>query len=456
MLLSTLLAPVVSLQNPLLPLLSGMGAIELKPFEWPAAVCICIIVLLLICSAFMSASEVAYFSLSPQDIHNIRESNDKVDKRVLHLLENSERLLATILIGNNVVNIAIILLSNYTLEQIVDFSNSEVLRFILQTIGLTFLILLFGEIIPKVSVRPNPMSFSKKASGVLSVLFKTFGFASKGLVKMGRHFSKNDKKSYDLSVDDLSKAVELTEGKSPEQSEIMESIINLYAKTADEIMTPRVDMLDVNFDWDFRHVLDFIVEGGKSRYPVYKGTEDTIMGFLYIKDCIDHIDDKEDFDWHKIMRKAYFVPENKMLDDLLEEFRSEKIHMAIVVDEYGGTQGVITLEDILEEIVGEIADEYDVAEIPYTKLPSGELLFPAKTQITDFCRLLSLPTNVFEGIDQEVDTIGGIFLEMKQVIPRVGDSVEYNGIKLTVMQMDKYRIQELKVKIGAQHQSASH
>lgn len=393
----------------------------------------------------MSSSEVAFFSLSPQDIHAVRESNAPVDKTLLHLLEHSERLLATILIGNNVVNIVLILLSNYTLSILVDFGEANALRFTLQTIGLTFIILLFGEIFPKVWVRQRPLLFSRFSAPIIKVFYKLFASSAKALVRAGNRINKGERKGYDISVNDLSKAVELTEGKSPEQSEIMEGIIKFCDKTAEEIMVPRIDMEDIDCNWSFSRVLELIVNAGFSRLPVYEGTEDNIKGILYIKDCIPFIDKGDDFNWQSLIRNAYFVPENKMLDDLLEEFRSEHIHIAIVVDEYGGTSGLITLEDILEEIVGDISDEYDEEELPYIRLADGSYLFVAKTPITDFCRLLRLDGDIFESIDQEVDTIGGIFLEMRQEIPHVGDVVTYKDFRLEVTAMEKLRIQELKV-----------
>ena len=407
----------------------------------------------------MSSSETAFFSLSPQDLATIKESDASSDKKLLHLLGQSEQLLATILIGNNIVNIGVVFLSNYIITSLVDFGSAIALSFILQTIGLTFILLLFGEITPKVIARQNPLKMSRLSAPLMSILFKGLTPGAKALTRTSRLSDKGSKKrrKQSISVDDLSKAVELTEGKSPEQSEIMEGIIKFHDKTAVEIMVPRIDMVDIDYSWTFERVLTLINESGNSRLPVYEGTQDTIRGILYIKDCIPYINSPKNFDWHKLIRPAYFVPENKMLDELLEEFREERIHMAIVVDEYGGTSGLVTLEDILEEIVGEISDEYDEEELPYTLLQDGSYLFQAKTQITDFCRLMAVDDDYFDQIEQDVDTLGGVFLEKKQEIPHVGDKVKFRDLQLEITEMDKFRIQQMRVIIPPEivHKGAS-
>lgn len=415
------------------------------PMSWQAAISLVVVVILLLLSGYMSSSETAYFSLSPQDINTIKESDAHNDKRLLNLLEHSEQLLATILIGNNVVNMAIVFLSNYALFLLIDFGGATTLRFVLQTIALTFLLLLFGEITPKVIARKNPLAMSRFSTPLMVPLFHLLKPMSKALMATSNHTKGKEEKGKELSVDELSKAVELTEGKSPEQSEIMEGIIRFHDKTAVEIMVPRIDMVDVDYTWPFSKVLALVVESGNSRLPVFEGTQDNIKGILYIKDNIPYIGEGDLFDWHKLIRPAYFVPENKMLDELLEEFRAERIHMAIVVDEYGGTSGIVTLEDILEEIVGEISDEYDEVELPYTLLADGSYLFQAKTQLSDFCRLLGIDYSFFDDVEQEVDTLGGVFLEVKQELPHVGDKVQYRGMELEVVDLEKLRIQQMRI-----------
>lgn len=436
----------------LLSVNSLFEGVEVLPFTWQVGVALFFVLVLLLLSGYMSSSETAFFSLSPQDLATIKDSDSPTDKKLLRLLGQSEQLLATILIGNNVVNIGVVFLSNFVITSLINFGNALALSFILQTIGLTFVLLLFGEITPKVIARQNPLWLSRFSAPFMGFVFRVLAPAAKALIKTSRLSSSKSKKrrKQSISVDDLSKAVELTEGKSPEQSEIMEGIIKFHDKTAVEIMVPRIDMVDIDYNWPFSKVLELIIGSGNSRLPVYEGTQDTIRGVLYIKDCIPYINSPEDFNWHKLIRPAYFVPENKMLDELLEEFREERIHMAIVVDEYGGTSGLVTLEDILEEIVGEIADEYDEEELPYTQLQDGSFLFQAKTQITDFCRLMNVDDDYFDEVEQEVDTLGGVFLEQKQEIPHVGDKVNYRELQLEVTEMDKLRIQQIRIVIPAE------
>jgi len=316
--------------------------------------------LLLIISGFMSSSEVAFFSLSPTDIDAIKEEEDPADPALLDLLKDTERLLATILIGNNLVNVAIVILTGYAFGLIFDFSSSPALGFIVQTVILTLLLLLFGEIIPKVYAQAHPLSFSRFSSGKMRVVSRLLYPFSSFLMRTTSLVTRRmQPRRYDLSVDELSQAVDLLEGHEPEEKELFEEIINFHHKTASEIMVPRVDMTDIDISWDFHRMLSFAVESGYSRIPVYEDSEDNIKGILYLKDLIPYKEREATFDWRGLIREAYFIPENKPLDDLLEEFRSTKKHIAVVVDEYGGTSGIVTMEDLLEEIVGEITDEYD-------------------------------------------------------------------------------------------------
>ncbi|WP_052102491.1 gliding motility-associated protein GldE [Porphyromonas gingivicanis] len=425
--------------------------IQVLPFTFGAAIALLLIVVLLVLSGYMSSSEVAFFSLSPQNIHEVRNSNTPTDQKLLTLLSESEKLLATILIGNNIVNISIVLLSNYWVRLTFDFGEAESMRFIVQTIALTFILLLFGEIIPKVYAQNNPLAFSRFSTKIMYPLHRLLSPLSKLLIKISSSLDKKTSKQYSLSVDDLSKAVELTIDQTEEESKLIGEIIKFHAKTANEIMLPRVDMVSVDYSWTFTEVLAFILEAGYSRIPVFQGTQDDIKGILYIKDCIPYAQETDEFNWHRLIREAYFVPENKKIDDLLEEFRSQRIHISIVVDEYGGTSGLITLEDILEEIVGEITDEYDEEELLYTRLPDGSLLFEGKTPINDFCRLLDIDPKVFEEISQEVDTLSGIYLEVKQELPRVGAFAEYAGFRFEITKLEKYRIMQMRITLPKEY-----
>lgn len=416
------------------------------PFTSGVAIALIITVILLFLSAFMSSSEVAFFSLRPVDIESIKNKEAKVDPILLSLLGDSEKLLATILIGNNIVNVAIVIVTSYAFGLIYDFSNAPLVGFLIQTVVLTLLLLLFGEIIPKIYAQRLPLRFSRFSAPKMQVLSKIFAPLSTALVKSSSVVTKSiGKKKYDISMNDLSEAVDLIQDSTTEGKAMINEIINFYNKTASEIMVPRIDMVDVDISWDFKKMLSFVVNSGYSRIPVYEGSEDNIKGILYVKDLIPHKDQDETFNWSSLVRKAYFVPENKKLDDLLEEFRANRMHISIVVDEYGGTCGIITLEDVLEEILGEISDEYDDEELPYKILPDGSYLFEAKTSLTDVQRILEINSGTFGKFEEEVDTLGGLVLEIKQDLPKVGDVVVSGVWKFQVIRIEKHRIIEVKI-----------
>ena len=380
-------------------------------------------VLLLFASGFISASEVAFFSLKPNDINRIKEGNHPADSVILDLLNNSEFLLATILIANNFVNVAIVMLCTYGINEWLDFSNVPMLGFVLETIVLTFLLLLFGEIMPKIYAKQNTLPFIHKAAPTLLNIQKICKPLAALLVHSTSTINKTlAKKKYDISVDELSKALELTSKAIPEEKE----------------------MLDIKAN--FKEVIDTIIKCGYSRIPVYSGTEDNIKGILYIKDLLPYLDKPETFRWQSLIRPAYFVPETKKIDDLLEEFRTNKIHMAIVVDEFGGTSGIVTMEDILEEIVGEISDEYDEDEKQYIRLADGSYIFEAKIQLTDFFRATDTDPADFEKITEEVETLAGLLLEIKGDFPRRREVIEYKNYRFQILEMDNRRI--LKVKFN--------
>lgn len=398
-------------------------------------------VLLLFASAYMSSSEVAFFSLGPNEVEQIKEEGQDADATLLGLLDNSEQLLATILIANNLVNVAIVVLMSYAFNLIFDFAQNPALGFILQTVVLTFLLLLFGEIIPKVYAQAKPLALSRFSAPTMAFLSKLLRPASSLLINSTKIItSRMERKRYDISMDDLSQAVDLLADKRPEEKQIFEEIINFYSKTASEIMVPRIDMVDIDYEWDYHKMLSFALECGYSRIPVFEESEDNIKGLIYIRDFIKHREEAADFDWHSIIRPTHFVPENKPLDDLLEEMRSKKIHMAIVVDEYGGTSGLVTMEDIIEEIVGDISDEYDIEALPYKILSDGTYLFEAKTPIGDVHRYLNLEDGAFGTCEALVDTLGGLFLEIRQELPRLGDKVDAGAWTLTVKALERFRI----------------
>ncbi|MCD8193017.1 MAG: gliding motility-associated protein GldE [Tannerellaceae bacterium] len=403
--------------------------------------------LLLLVSGFISASEVAFFSLTPADINDIKEENNPSDPLIRRLLDRSEYLLATILIVNNFVNVAVVMLCTYAIHSWINFSAVPVLGFVLETVALTFLLLLMGEIMPKIYAQRNSLRFVRASVSILNGLEKLCRPLSRLLVTSTSLINKAlRKKKYDLSVDELSKALELTSTEMPEEKEMLEEIIKFYNKTASEIMTSRLDVEDLDIKSSFRAVVDFIIRSGYSRIPVYAGSQDNIKGILYIKDLLPYIDKPDTFRWQSLIRPAYFVPETKKIDDLLEEFRTNKIHMAIVVDEFGGTSGIVTMEDILEEIVGDISDEYDEDEKQFIRMADGSLIFEAKISLNDFFRITDVEEAEFGKLTDDVDTLAGLILEIKGDFPRRREVIEYGNCSFQILEMDNRRI--LKVKFN--------
>lgn len=415
-----------------------------------AIVAFIIAVVLLGCSAFVSASEIAFFSLSPTDLSEIDKEELPADSRIKALLHDSEHLLATILISNNFVNVTIILLLNYFFSKVIVWGHAVVLQFIVITVILTFLLLLFGEIMPKLYSVQHTLQFVRTAAPVLSGLKKLF-FPLSGLLVRSSFFVNKivGKKRYNISVDDLSQALELTDKKEiSNESTILEGIIRFGGETAKEIMTPRMDMVDLEINATYREVLKCIVDNVYSRIPIYSKTPDTIKGILYIKDLLPHLNKPENFRWQSLIRPAYFVPETKMIDDLLREFQQNRIHIAIVVDEFGGTSGIVTMEDIIEEIVGEISDEYDEDERQYIKLNDYTYIFEGKTLLSDFYKILDTDSDVFEDIEGEADTLAGLLLEIKGDFPRPHERMDYGNFHFEILAMDTRRIKRVKVTIN--------
>ena len=401
--------------------------------------------LFLCLSAIISASEIAFFSLSPSDKNEIGESETPFDKTIQSLSESSDRLLATILIWNNFVNVGVVVLSSYALNQMIDFSNAPLVGFIFETILLTFLILLFGEILPKIYAQSHSLSLIRKMAVFLNILMKiTHPFSSLLLTSTRFVNFLSKKKKNDLTADELSKALELTSGELTEEKEMLEGIIGLYNKTAVEIMTSRMDVADLDAKTSFKDVVKYVIEVGYSRIPIYSQNQDNIKGILYIKDLLPYLDKHAEFHWQNLIRPAFFVPENKKIDDLLEEFRKTKTHLAVVVDEFGGTSGIVTMEDILEEIVGEISDEYDDEDSKFIRLADGSYVFDAKILLTDFFRVTGLDSKSFGRLTDEVDTLAGLILEIKGDFPKKKEIVEYEQFAFQILEMDKKRI--LKVK----------
>lgn len=415
-----------------------------------AVVAIVLAVVLLFASGFVSASEIAFFSLAPNDLNDIEEENHSSDKYIKSLLKDSERLLATILISNNFVNVTIIMLCNFFFAEVIDFGTSVILEFIVITVILTFLLLLFGEIMPKIYSAQHTLKFCRFAAPVIYLLKKFFYPLSSLLVRSGFIVNKLvAKRNYSISVDELSQALELTDKTEiSEESNILEGIIRFGAETAKEVMTPRLDMVDLEITTPYSEVLKCVVDNAYSRVPVYMDSRDNIKGILYIKDLLPHLNKGDNFRWQTLVRPAYFVPETKKIDDLLRDFQANKIHIAIVVDEFGGTSGIVTMEDIIEEIVGEINDEYDEEERTYVKLNESTYIFEAKTLLSDFYKILRIDPEEFEEVEGEADTVAGLLLEIKGEFPKLHEKLEFQHYTFEVLEMDARRILKVKVTIG--------
>lgn len=397
-------------------------------------------------SGFISGSEIAYFSLTPDQRDEIAESSKA--QSVERLLSSPERLLATILIANNLVNVTIVILCNFAFNQIFSFS-SGVLDFIFQSVILTFLILLFGEILPKLYANTYTVQWAKMASGGIHTFIRIFFPLSSMLVRSSSIVNRVvTKKTPTVSVDELSQALELTEVKAKDEKDMLEGILEFGATTASEIMTPRVDMTDLDISLTFPQVMDVVLSSGFSRMPVYENTDDNIKGVLYSRDLLPYIGkDIEDFKWQALVREPYFVPESRMIDDLLEDFRRRRIHMAIVVDEYGGTQGLVTLEDVLEEIVGDINDEYDEDELTYKRLPDNSYVFDGKTLLTDFFRVADLNPDDYDDVAEDCDTLAGMLLNIKGDFPKSKESIAYGRCRFLILSIERHRIASVRVRV---------
>lgn len=407
-----------------------------------------IVVVLLVCSGFVSASEIAFFSLTPDDKNAIDESEDERDEVVASLLDDSERLLATILICNNLVNVAIIVLLAYCFGGTVNFGNAAWLEFLVMTVLLTFLLLLFGEVIPKIYSAGHALAFCRFAAPKLQVL-KTLFHPLSGLLLRSKAITKRlaRREAETLTAADLEKAMELTKGEDiAEEEGMLKGIIRFGGETAKEIMTSRVDMVSLDVKDTFQEVLDCIVANNYSRIPVCQGTQDNVKGVLYIKDLLLHLGSgRKNFRWQSLVRPAYFVPETKPVDDLLRDFQSNKVHMAIVVDEFGGTSGLVTMEDILEEIVGEINDEYDEEEKTYHRLNQNTYVFEAKTLLSDLTKILGLDGEYFASVGGEAETLAGLLLEIKGEFPSEGERIEWGRCAFEVLEANPRRIVKVKV-----------
>lgn len=415
-----------------------------------AIIALLIAFLLLVCSGFVSASEIAFFSLAPADLSDVEERKYPSDARILALRADSERLLATILIANNFVNVGIIMLFNYFFAQVIDFGTNALLEFLFITVLLTFLLLLFGEIMPKIYSAQHTLSFCRMAAPTLGLFQQLFWPVASLLMrskKVAEKLMKKEKRQ--LSVNDLEQALELTDKKAiAEERNMLKGIIRFGGEMAREVMTSRLDMVDLDMKASYPEVLTCIVENNYSRIPVYAGSKDNIKGVLYIKDLLPHLNKPASFRWQSLIRPPYFVPETKKIDDLLRDFQTNKVHIAIVVDEFGGTSGIVTMEDIIEEIVGEINDEYDEEERPFIRLAPGTYIFEAKVSLSDFYKIMKLDSDFFKPVEGGADSLAGLLLEIKGEFPALHEKIVYENYTFEVLEMDERRIVKVKVTVG--------
>ena len=410
-----------------------------------------LLLILLVASALVSGSEVAFFSLNHNDFEKSKKSVTLSDMAILTLLKDPKRLLATILILNNTVNVAIVTLATFMTWRITGTHTTEGLIVVSLTLIITFLIVFFGEVIPKVYASKNNLIFARLTSRPLLFFTKVFWPLSSFLMSFSNVIEKKfKKKGYDISMQELSKALEMTTktGTTEEEKEIIKGIVTFGTISVRQVMRSRVDITAFDLTIDFHELMDKINKSGFSRIPVYNETIDKIEGILYTKDLLPFIDSDETFQWQKLLRPGFFIPENKKIDSLLRDFQEKRVHMAIVVDEYGGTSGLITLEDVLEEIVGEINDELDDEDIHYNKLDDKTYIFEGKTSLNDFCKITGIPVHLFEQVKGESESLGGLILEINNRLPNAGEKIKFDKFVFTIVAVDQKRIKRVRVFIN--------
>lgn len=401
----------------------------------------------LFCSAMVSAAEVALFSLTQQDLNTLSEEDSSKANLISKLLQRPKKLLATILVANNFSHIGVVIVFSFVGNNIFSAIESPILKFVVEVILITFLILLFGEVLPKIYASRNNIQFSKFVANPLSILDKLLSPISFPMRAISVYLhEKLGRQKSNISVDQLSQALGLTstEDTTSEEQKILEGIVSFGNTDTKQVMSPRIDIFALEMEETFAEIYEKIVDKGYSRIPVYKDSIDHIEGVLFVKDLIPHINKKE-FDWIKLIREPFFVPENKKLDDLLKEFQSKKSHLAIVVDEYGGTSGLVSLEDIIEEIVGDISDEFDDENLNYSQIDDKNFLFEGKINLKDFYRIVDVDEEIFEISKGEAETLAGFILEILGNFPKKGQKIHFTNVHFTIEAVDKKRIKQLKV-----------
>jgi gliding motility-associated protein GldE len=409
-----------------------------------------VLVILLLLTAVVAGSEVAFFSLSSDERTRCRESDYPSDQRIIKLLDKPQLLLATLLIFTNLLNITFVTITTIMTKEALGTEAEGVIGILIQTVGVTFVIVFFGELIPKVWANQNNLRFLKITVPLIDVATAVFKPISIPLLGISNLIEKRiQRRGYSISVDELNHALEITTGQetSHEQKEILRGIVNFSSITVRQIMRSRMDLTAFDVELDFHELMDKINKSGYSRVPVFRDTVDKIEGIVYIKDLLAHIDKNEHFKWQELIRSPYFVPESKKIDDLLQDFQEKRVHMAVVVNEYGETEGLVTLEDIIEEIVGDIRDEFDEEEIGFTKLDNHTYIFESKTLLTDFCKVLDLDFNTFDKVRGESESLGGLLLELFGRLPNASEEVSFGAYVFRVVSADNKRIKKVRVTV---------
>lgn len=441
----------MELSKLLIVLLNDYLDVTLHPITTGFAFGIVALIILIFLSSLISGSEVAFFSLGPSDIKSLEKKPGKSNITIIKLLEKPEELLASILISNNLINVGIIILATFLSSSIIDFANAPLLGFIVQVVVITFILLLFGEIMPKILATSKVLAFAKLMAFPLYVLTKVLKPFNYLLVRSSVQVSKRFTPRRNISIDDLSDALDITSGQHPEERKILKGIVTFGHTEVREIMKPRLDVVAFDLGTGFNKLKAVVVESGYSRIPVYDQSFDEIRGVLYVKDLLPYVHESDDFQWQTLLREPYFVPESKKINVLLSEFQASRTHLAIVVDEYGGTCGIVTLEDILEEIVGEISDESDEDIALYTKIDENTFIFEGKILLNDFCRVINMDDSIFNDVRGEAETLAGVVLEITGVLPRKNDIINHKLFQFAIESVDNKRIKRVKVTIKKQN-----
>ena len=432
--------------------------VTIRTFSLSTLFAIITMIAILLVVAFVSAAESAFFSLTPTDMEELKSSSTNVDKKILQLISTPKRLLATLVVSINFLSITMVIINSTFIfgdDGLFDFSKNPLLGFVVQVIAVTFLIILIGEVTPKIYATQNPLNTTRTLVIFVQSLQWLFYPVSSFLIISTSLLDRVIKtKSHPISVNDLSQALDLTEDEdiADEDHKILKGIVNFGTIDVKQIMKPRVDITAFEVNSSYKKLLEDMTQSGFSRVPIYKEKLDTIVGVLYAKDLLPYLNEGDNFNWQNMIRPPFYVPENKKIDDLLKEFQHKKIHLALIVDEYGGTSGIVTLEDIIEEIVGEINDEFDDDDIIYSKLDNNNFVFEGKAHLNDVCRIMQIDDTMIKEVKGESDTLAGLIIEVEGRIPTKGEKIRFENLDFTIESADNRKIKRIKVTINPQEE----